>query len=170
MRFGKLSERSKSRLMALSRQPEYSDPVEPTELYVPVASLGRCLAKFRFRRFPTKREVQFANDSRLAKLRGVARTFRCRDHPGTDDKDLDITLDQAKSVLNRYVLAPEAMALKVGCPSSSTSNGPTSPTLGRRAGNADQGVEVVNLYSVRSDTQIERRARSARQWFSGEGH
>lgn len=137
LRFGKLSERSKSRLMALSRQPEYPDPVEPTELYVPVASLGRCLAEFWFRRFPTKREVQFANDGRLAKLRGMARTFRCDDHAGTDDKEQVITLDQAKSQLNRCVLAPEAMALKVGCPNSSISNGPTFQTLGRRAGNAD---------------------------------
>lgn len=35
MRFGKLSEQNKSRLIALSRQVAYRDSVEPTELYVP---------------------------------------------------------------------------------------------------------------------------------------
>ena len=41
MRFGKLSEQSKSRLMVLSRQVKYTDSVEPTELCVPVAFSAR---------------------------------------------------------------------------------------------------------------------------------
>ena len=114
MRFGKLSEQSKSRLTALSRQVKYTDSVEPTELYAPLTFSGRCLAEFWVRRFPTKREVQFANESRLAKLSGPARTFRCTDHSGEDDKNQHITLQQANVLLNRCVLAPEAMTLKVG--------------------------------------------------------
>ena len=41
MRFGRLSEQNKSRLVALSRQVKYTDSVEPTELYVPAISSGR---------------------------------------------------------------------------------------------------------------------------------
>ena len=170
MRFGKLSERSKSRLMALSREVKYPDSVEPTELYVPVAFSDGSWANRWFRRFPTKREVQFANDSRLSKLSGMTRTFRCNDHAGRDDKDQEITPEQAKSQLNKCVLAPETMALKVGYPAPSISDGPTLPTLGRRAGNADQGTEVFHLRRARSDTQTERRARSARQRFGRKGH
>lgn len=170
MRFGKLSERSKSRLMALSRELKYPDSVEPTELYVLLAFLGRSRANWWFRSFPTKREVQFANDSRLAKLRGMARTFWCNDHAGQDDKEQQITPEQAKSQLNRCVLAPETMALKVGYPTPSISNRPTLPALGRRAGNADQGVGAFHLPRIRSDAQIERRARSACQRFGRKGH
>lgn len=114
MRFGKLSEQSKSRLTALSRQVKYTDSVEPTELYVWAAFLGKRSPYFWFCRFPTKREVQFANESRLAKLSGLAHTFRCTDHAGIDDKDQDITPQQAKAQLDRCILAPEAMTLKVG--------------------------------------------------------
>ncbi|KAF9650728.1 hypothetical protein BDM02DRAFT_1305111 [Thelephora ganbajun] len=96
MRFGRLSEQNKTLLVALSREVKYTDSVEPTEL------------------FPTKREVQFANESRLAKLSGPGHSFHSVDHAGKDDKDQYITPQQAKSQLDRCVLAPETMTLKVG--------------------------------------------------------
>lgn len=113
MRFGKLSEQNKTRLGALSRQVKYTDSVEPTELYVPTAPLGVRLPDRRFYRFPTKREVLHANGSRLAKLSGLAHTFQSVDRGGIDDKDQLISIQQAKAQLDRCVLAPETMTLKV---------------------------------------------------------
>ena len=163
MRFGKLSEQSKSRLAALSRQVKYTDSVEPTELCVPVAFSGRCLAGFWVHRFPTKREVQFANESRLAKLGGMARTFRSVDHAGNDDKDQYITPQQAKTLLDRCVLAPETMTLKVRRLSvlNIFLNGLTSPTLGWCTSDVDQGAEAHLPYNTCSYTRTECRARSA---------
>lgn len=114
MRFGKLSAQNQSRLKALSRQVRYRDLVEPTELYAPATLLERCSSDHCFSRFPTKREVQFANDSRLSKLTGPVHTFRATDQPGKNDKDQYITYQQATAQLDRCVLAPELMTLKVG--------------------------------------------------------
>lgn len=69
-------------------------------------------------RFPTKREVQFANESRLTKLSCPAHTFHSTDHAGKDDQDRVVTLQQAEGQLDRCVLAPKAITLKVS--SSST--------------------------------------------------
>ena len=169
MRFGRLSEQSKSRLAALSRPVKYTDSVEPTELYVQAASLKMNFPYFWSCRFPTKRGVHFANESRLAKLSGPAHDFRCIDQAGTDDKDQRITLQQAKTQLDRCVLAPETMTLKVGCLilPNIFQNGLTSPTLGRCTSDAGQGMEALPIYNTPSYTRIECRAGGARQWFGG---
>lgn len=144
MRFGRLSERSKSRLTALSRQVNYTDSVEPTELCVSVAFSGMCSAESWVHRFPTKREVHFANESRLAKLSGPARTFRCADHAGEDDKGQPVTSQQAKVIVDRCVLAPETMTLKVGrLPFLNIfPNGLTSPTLDWCTSDVGQGTKA----------------------------
>ena len=171
MRFGRLSEQSKSRLAALSRQVTYTDSVEPTELYVPAAFSGGCFPYIWLRRFPTKREVLAANGSRLAKLSGQARTFQSTDRAGMDDKDQYLTPPQAKAQLDRCVLAPDTMTLKVGTLTLNTfPNCPTSPTSGWCTGNADQGAGEHLIRNARSYAQIERRARSARQRFGGKSH
>jgi ATP-dependent DNA helicase PIF1 len=155
MRFGKLSSQNKSRLVALSRQVRYRDSVEPTELYAPATLLERHSFDRCFYRFPTKREVQFANDSRLGKLTGPPHTFRAMDSPGKDDKDQYITYQQATSQLDRCVLAPEVMTLKVGNSTLRTSNGLTPLALDRRTGDVDQGtgvaVHVTHILTLRQN-------------------
>jgi hypothetical protein len=118
VRFANLSDQSKARLAALSREVRYTDSVEPTELYVPASFLGRLPPIYWFPRFPTKREVQFANESRLVRLSGPKHTFNATDHAGRDDKDRGVTLQQARTLLDRSVLAPQSMVLKVRSPSA----------------------------------------------------
>ena len=88
-----------------------------------------------------------------------------------DDKDQPITPQQARALLDRCVLAPETMTLKVGNPTllNTFLNCPPSPTSGWCAGDVDQGVEEHLGYNARSYPQIERRTRSARQRFGGKG-
>lgn len=172
MRFGRLSKQNKSRLMALSREVKYTDSVEPTELYVPEMPIGEHALIYLIRRFPTKREVQFANESRLNKLGGTKHTFNASDRAGVDDKGRDIPHQQAKAQLDRCVLAPETMILRVsGIPALEIlPNGLMSPTLGRRTGDVDQGTKRDRICNTRSYTRIERRAGSTGQRLSGKSY
>jgi hypothetical protein len=172
MRFGKLSKQNKSRLTALSREVRYTDSVEPTELYVPGTSHGGDVLICCFRRFPTKREVQFSNESRLAKLTGPMHTFNAIDHPGIDDKGRDVPFQQAKVQLDRCVLAPESMTLKVRNTSALDIplKGLILPTLGWCTGDVDQGTEGDPMCSTRSYTRIECRTGNIGQWLGGKSY
>lgn len=81
----------------------------------------------------------------MAKLSGPARTFRCVDHTGEDDKGQPVTPQQAKLLVDRCVLAPETMTLKVGCLLllNIFQNGLTSPTLDRRTSDVGQGAKAL---------------------------
>ena len=172
MRFGKLSKQNKSRLMALSREVKYTDSVEPTELYVPVTSMWERVPICLFRRFPTKREVQFANESRLVKLGGTKHTFNADDTSGVDDKGRRITPQQAKAQLDRCVLAPESMVLRVGSTYALDlyPDGLILPTLGRCTGDADQGTERDPICNAHTYTRIEHRAGGTGERLSGKSY
>ncbi|KAH9853029.1 hypothetical protein C2E23DRAFT_702041, partial [Lenzites betulinus] len=68
MRFGRLSDQTARAFSGLSREVQYDDGIEPTELY------------------PTRAEVESANSSRLRKLAGVDLVFYARDLPGLDEQ------------------------------------------------------------------------------------
>ncbi|KAH9044706.1 hypothetical protein EDB85DRAFT_1813633, partial [Lactarius pseudohatsudake] len=68
MRWGQMSKDFISKLHQLSREIVYGDDIEPTELY------------------PTKNEVEDANDARLAQIAENSVEFNAVDRPGFDER------------------------------------------------------------------------------------
>jgi hypothetical protein len=72
----------------------------------------RCSRHVVFARFPTRREVDNANNSRLIALSGVSHKYEAKDFAGYDSKDVKISPDQMERLLERLVAA-KAITLKV---------------------------------------------------------
>jgi hypothetical protein len=66
-------------------------------------------------RFPTKREVEKENHKRLDNLGGKPETYKATDRAGENHDGKAITQAEAVNVLNRNVIAPELLTLKVRC-------------------------------------------------------
>ncbi|THH28278.1 hypothetical protein EUX98_g5905 [Antrodiella citrinella] len=95
MRFGHLDQATINKFRSLSRAVTYTDGIEPTDL------------------FPTRREVDAANSSRLNKIRESARQYNATDAPGYDAEGRPIPFPQMERLLERLV-APKSITLKVG--------------------------------------------------------
>ncbi|EIN13411.1 hypothetical protein PUNSTDRAFT_41012 [Punctularia strigosozonata HHB-11173 SS5] len=93
MRFGRLEPPTIAAFKKLSRTVKYDDGIEPTELY------------------PTRREVDSANQTRLRQLPGDPRQYKALDVPGYDDNGNRLPIDKTKKLLERLV-APEEITLK----------------------------------------------------------
>jgi len=64
-------------------------------------------------RFPTRDQVLKANETRLARLTGDIRTFQAMDIGGKDQLFRPVNEYQARELLNKLVIAPEILQLKV---------------------------------------------------------
>ncbi|KZT22126.1 hypothetical protein NEOLEDRAFT_1072215, partial [Neolentinus lepideus HHB14362 ss-1] len=94
LRIGQLSERIVDEFRQLSRPIIYTDGIEPTELY------------------PTRREVEGANRSRLLALPDPYHMYRAVDTPGYNDENKMISLNTMDRLLDRLV-AQKEITLKV---------------------------------------------------------
>lgn len=95
MRLGQLSEDAAVKFRALSRPVIYEDGIEPTDL------------------FPTRREVDNANASRLNRLPGPCHTYPATDTGGIDLAGMPLPTSKVEALLDRLI-APRTIALKVG--------------------------------------------------------
>ncbi|KAH9004248.1 hypothetical protein EDB86DRAFT_2887630 [Lactarius hatsudake] len=95
MRWGQMSKDSISKLHQLSREIVYGDDIEPTELY------------------PTKNEVEDANDTRLAQIAENSVEFNAVDRPGFDERGNPVPLRKMARLLSRLVALP-VVSLKTG--------------------------------------------------------
>ncbi|KAG2345306.1 hypothetical protein BDR05DRAFT_880717 [Suillus weaverae] len=85
MRFGKLDKASIQAFQSLSRPVEYEDGIGPTQLY------------------PTRSEVDSANQRKLASLPGDGIMYPATDTPGRDSNDNLVSLEQMGRLLERLV-------------------------------------------------------------------
>lgn len=96
MRYGDLDEKTIKRFAGLSRPVVYHDGIEPTELY------------------PTRREVEEANHSRLNQIQSVSKVYEAQDTAARDKNgNPKLTFEQMTRLLERLV-APKTITLKVG--------------------------------------------------------
>lgn len=95
MRFGHLSPETVQEFRKLSRPVVYNDGIEPTDL------------------FPTRREVDAANNLRLSKLGGDSHVYKSHDVPGYDATGMMYPMAKVQGLLERLI-APQVITLKVG--------------------------------------------------------
>ncbi|PAV21915.1 dna repair and recombination pif1 [Pyrrhoderma noxium] len=95
MRYGEINEEDEARLRALSREVNYTDGIEPTELY------------------PLRAEVVRANKFRLKDLPNPTHTYIADNLRGLDSKGEPVSFRYMDSVLNKLVAIQE-VTLKVG--------------------------------------------------------
>lgn len=62
--------------------------------------------------YPTRREVERANTTRLNRIQKDAHTYAAQDRPGYDQNDKPISAKRMESLLERLV-APKSIVLKV---------------------------------------------------------
>lgn len=79
-------------------------------LYVITAKIGRLNCVYHS--YPTRKEVQAANEARLMTLASPEHTYKASDEPGLDDAGNPVSTERAKTILNRLVV-PEEITLKV---------------------------------------------------------
>jgi hypothetical protein len=68
-----------------------------------------------FYRYPTRKEVEQANRSRLDALHSETRTFIAHDVPGKDSKGKELTEERTTRLLDKGLLALKTVELKVCC-------------------------------------------------------
>lgn len=116
MRVGIMSPQIVLEFQKLQRQVHYTDNIEPTDLYVTRrASLLHSVIFKTSYRFPTKREVEAANTSRLEALEGSPRRFVSEDGPGFSSDGQPLPKEIVDKVLEQMV-APKTLVLKVRNP------------------------------------------------------
>ncbi|KAF9229714.1 hypothetical protein BS17DRAFT_689311, partial [Gyrodon lividus] len=94
MRFGKLDDEAIQAFHELSRPLRYDDGIGPTQLY------------------PTRSEVDRANQTRLHALPGQEIQYNATDSPGSDSNGARVSEQQMERLLERLV-APRFIQLKV---------------------------------------------------------
>ncbi|GJE87830.1 ATP-dependent DNA helicase PIF1 [Phanerochaete sordida] len=95
MRFGRVTGRTARAFRALSEPVDYEDGIEPTEL------------------FSTRREVEEANDRKLAQIRESPWEYAADDSPGFNAYGRRVGAQTMSTLLER-LLAQQSMTLKVG--------------------------------------------------------
>jgi len=95
MRFGQMSASTIEEFKRLSRAVKYSDGIGPTQLY------------------PTRLQVDQANETRLHRLPGDAHTYQSMDLPGYDSKGEKVSEQTMERILERLI-ASKTISLKVG--------------------------------------------------------
>ncbi|KAI8995451.1 hypothetical protein BD414DRAFT_409642, partial [Trametes punicea] len=95
MRFGRLYPEIVTAFRELSREVQYKDGIEPTELY------------------PTRNEVESANSSRLRRLPGYPKIYESLDLPGRDEEGQPYPPERVERALKDLVV-PKKLPLKEG--------------------------------------------------------
>ena len=110
MRFGKLNDDAIQAFRNLSRPVKYDDGIGPTQLYGVIL----CCDIFGSEavRYPTRAEVDRANQARLISLPGNGIRYQATDTPGRDSNDNPVSLEHMGRLLERLV-AQQVIHLKV---------------------------------------------------------
>jgi ATP-dependent DNA helicase PIF1 len=95
MRLGQIDDDIVAQFTALSREVQYDDGIEPTELY------------------PRREQVEKANNARLEKLPGRLIEYESTDRGGVDSNGKSVHPETATKLLER-LLAPPLLQLKIG--------------------------------------------------------
>lgn len=110
MRFGTLSKESIETFRTLHRDPNYTDGIDPTELYVQEISPGHLfMLIYLYYSFPMRNEVDRSNQARLRALAGEEVVFKAEDWPAP--------APGSSQSINTYLsnfMATEKLVLKVG--------------------------------------------------------
>lgn len=110
MRFGKLNEDSIRAFGSLSRPVKYNDGIGPTQLYGIIVYY--VIFGSESTRYPTRAEVDRANQAKLISLPGDGIRYQATDTPGRDSNDNRVSLEHMGRLLERLV-AQQAIHLKV---------------------------------------------------------
>lgn len=155
MRFAQLDDRMCKTLEALKRPVTYTDGIEPTELY------------------PTRVEVQHANQTRLDQLMSPIRRYTANDRCGVDASGNRIHPDKMATLLDR-VLAPKELDVKLGAQVSLKRLFVLAGMYHQSlfAGDARQGMPVVHSYHTQLThlLTLELDARFPCEWFGRTNH
>lgn len=113
MRYGKLQESTIRIFKTLDRELIYTDGIQPTDMWAhPCVLQKRCWANL-FPRFPTRKEVIYANARRLGELPGRPQIYQAQDQAGVDHREAPISHGLMVNILDQLV-APSRLELKVG--------------------------------------------------------
>ena len=112
MRFGLLDANMIKTFTSLSREVNYGDGIEPTELYNSLVVIGVPNIGSLNSRFPTRNEVDTANRTKLSRLTGATRTYVATDIPGFDDNWNRTTIARMERLVDNMV-AQKQVTLKV---------------------------------------------------------
>lgn len=72
-----------------------------------------CFSSAKYTRFPTRAQVDAANNRRLNELEGPMHYYQAEDHAGRGDNDMQLTGEEAERILNRETMAQQSIKLKV---------------------------------------------------------
>ncbi len=112
MRRGQISKQFIPKFHQLSRAIVYEDGIGPTELWVRYSRQKKTAFKVAHR-YPTRSEVEKANNTHLAQIKGNAVHFYAVDRPGLDEKgEPCVTFQEMERLLDRLVALP-TVVLKV---------------------------------------------------------
>lgn len=112
MRFGELDAKATEDFKKLSRPVKYTDGIGPTQLYgfIGIILVDRRLCSIS--RYPTRREVDNANETRLKQLPDTIHVYQSLDVPGLDSKRERVSQQAMERLLERLVAA-KTVSLKV---------------------------------------------------------
>jgi len=111
MRFGRVSDHALRVFQELSAPRNYSDGIEPAELYDDYP-LWYYYLIILFFRYPMRYQVDNANKSRLDALPGSGTTYAALDLPGKDSEGRLVSIANMQKALER-MMAPKNISLKV---------------------------------------------------------
>lgn len=112
MRHGQIDGQTAAQFYKLSRPIQYSDGLDPCELYVLCfREINRCIA-YLTSSFPLREQVHEANQTKLRRIIGTPHPYEAIDVAGHDIRNNQISIVQAKKLLDRLI-APETIELKV---------------------------------------------------------
>lgn len=112
MRFGQMDPSTVEQFKKLSRPVNYTDGIGPTQLYSCRLNLFLTFHQDSIFRYPTRHEVDKANETRLKELPDKAHTYQSMDLPGRDSKGERISEQTMERLLERLI-ASKIISLKV---------------------------------------------------------
>lgn len=110
MRFGQVDAQTVNEFKKLTRTVEYTDGIGPTQLQV-LPYLISLLADF-CARYPTRKEVDNANETQLRQIASDAHVYSSLDLPGVDSKGQPVSAQAVERLLERMIAA-KSLTLKV---------------------------------------------------------
>ena len=112
MRFGQVDSHTVDEFKKLARAVEYTDGIGPTQLHV-LPYLISLSAHFLCFRYPTRKEVDIANETQLRQITSDPHVYSSLDLPGVDSKGQSVSLQAVERLLER-MMATKTLTLKVG--------------------------------------------------------
>lgn len=70
-------------------------------------------------RYPTRKEVETCNLNRLNSIDAIAHEYKAVDRPGYDENGKQYPYEKMHKLLDKQLIAPKLITLKVVCPVSS---------------------------------------------------